>query len=71
MGFAINASILAAEKGLAFAADAPKRTFSKLAKAQSRLKERHHELWLARNRPSNFELTAKLYDVSIESMKHS
>ena len=25
------------------------------------MKERHHELWLARNRPSNFELTAKLY----------
>jgi len=71
MAFAIDASILAAEKGLAFAADAPKRTFSKLAKSQSQLKERHHELWLARNRPSNFELTAKLYDGSIESMKGS
>ncbi len=69
MSFAIDASILAAEKGLAYAADAPRRTFSKLAKAQSQLKERHHELWLARNRPSNFELTAKLYAASIESMK--
>jgi hypothetical protein len=69
MGFAIEASVLAAEKGLAYAAGAPRRSFVKLAKEQAELKERHHELWLARNRPSNFELTAKLYDASIESMK--
>ena len=60
--FAIDASILAAEKGLA------RRRPKTLAREQSRLKSRHEELWLARNRPSNFEFTAKLYDRSIRSL---
>jgi len=61
--FALDASIFAAEKGLG------RKQPRTLAREQTRLKARHHALWLARNRPSNFELTEKLYDRSIRSLE--
>jgi hypothetical protein len=63
LGFAIDASIFAAEKGLS------RRRPKTLAREQRRLMERHHELWLARNRPSNFQPTKKLYQTSIRSLE--
>jgi hypothetical protein len=63
--FAIEASIFAAEKGLG------RRRAKILAREQRRLMRRHHELWLARNRPSNFELTEKLYQASIRSLERA
>jgi hypothetical protein len=64
--FAIDASILAADKGLA----AP-RKLARIASAQSRLKRRHEKLWLARNHRSNFEITAGYYDRSIASLRRA
>ncbi len=61
--FAIDASIFAAEKGLS------RKRPKTLAREQRRLLVRHHELWLARNRPSNFEATDKLYQTSIRSLE--
>jgi len=61
--FAIDASIFAAEKGLR------RRRPKSLAREQRRLMARHHALWLERNRPSNFELTEKLYRTSIDSLE--
>ena len=61
--FAIDASIFAAEKGLR------RRRSKTLAREQRRLMARHRELWLARNRPSNFEHTEKLYQTSIRSLE--
>lgn len=63
MRFAIDASILAAEKGLR------RKRPKTLAREQRRLLERHHELWLQRNRKSNFEHTRKLYQASIRSLE--
>jgi len=59
---AIDASILAADKGLG------RQQARRLARRQTKLLARHHELWLARNRPSNFEATRALYLRSIESL---
>jgi hexosaminidase len=61
--FAIDASIFAAEKGLA------RKRPKTLAREQRRLLARHHQLWLARNRPSNFRPTEKLYQTSIRSLE--
>ncbi len=61
--FAIDASIFAAEKGLGH------RRPKTLAHEQRCLMARHRELWLARNRRSNFEHTEKLYQTSIRSLE--
>jgi hypothetical protein len=61
--FAIDASILAAEKGLASG-----RKLIRIATAQSLLKRRHEKLWLQRNHRSNFETVASYYDRSIASL---
>ena len=63
--FAIDASIFAAEKGLR------RKRPQSLARAQRRLLARHYELWLARNRPSNFEQTEKLSQTSIRSLERA
>jgi hypothetical protein len=77
MRFAIDASIVAAEKGLA-GLDYLRRKdggrslrdeLRRLASAQALLKRRHHRLWLERNRESNFEITASYYDRSIRSLR--
>ena len=60
--FALDASILAAEKGLG------RKPRTRVAREQSKLLERHHELWLARNRPSNFEATRALYRRAIDGV---
>ncbi|MGI9431433.1 MAG: glycoside hydrolase family 20 zincin-like fold domain-containing protein [Myxococcota bacterium] len=61
--FAIDASVLAAEKGLG------KKSPRRLAREQERLMGRHRELWLRRNRPSNFGATERLYRTSIDSLR--
>ena len=61
--FAIDASIVAAAKGLGH------RRPKTLAHEQRCLMARHRELWLARNRRSNFEHTEKLYQTSIRSLE--
>lgn len=103
LGFAIDASIVAARKGLAGARyltlvgntkagwrgsgrrrrlkrgqRAPRTShealaseLARLASEQVRLKRAHHQLWLARNRRSNFELTASYYDGSIRGLRRA
>ncbi len=87
LGFALEASIVAARKGLAGAryltlmADAKARArgrnealaseLARLASEQVRLKRLHHKLWLARNRRSNFEITASYYDGSIRGLRRA
>jgi hexosaminidase len=94
LGFAIEASIVAARKGLAGArflaqaaeAKGPRgatgkrnrglvrglaRELARLAADQVRLKRMHHELWLARDRKSNFEITASYYDGSVRGLRRA
>jgi hypothetical protein len=93
LGFAIDASIAAARKGLAGArylaraaegkgkgkrrgrAGGKNETLAaeldRLAREQIHLKQRHHELWLARNRQSDFEITASYYDGSIQGLRRA
>jgi hypothetical protein len=76
LGFAIDASIAAAQKGLAGleflrgpgARAALAKKLRRLASAQALLKRRHRKLWLSRNRESNFEITASYYDASIRGL---
>ena len=60
--FAINASVLAAKKGLL--ANHPQT----MAKEQTALKALHKRLWNIRNKPSGFHITETLYETSIKSM---
>jgi hypothetical protein len=85
--FAIEASILAAEKGLAgieylrwrenpmeYEARARKSLASELRRierAQKRLKRELLRLWLARNRPFSFEKMDSQYDASIRSLRRA
>jgi hexosaminidase len=87
LGFAIEASMVAARKGLAGARflsliaegearprgkhDALASELARLASEQGRLKRTHRELWLARNRESNFEITASYYDGSIRGLRRA
>ncbi|HEY7819593.1 MAG TPA: hypothetical protein VIG29_15340, partial [Vicinamibacteria bacterium] len=79
--YAVEASILAAQKGLAGldylrwreTSRKPRQSLaSKLArieKEQRRLKRELRRLWLARNRPDGFEKIASQYDASIRGMR--
>jgi hypothetical protein len=85
--FAIEASILAAEKGLAgieylrwrenpmeYEARARKSLASELRRierVQKRLKRELLRLWLARNRPFSFEKMDSQYDASIRSLRRA
>lgn len=85
--FAIEASIVAARKGLAAyrflrwhdgelsLSAAARRALSKelrlLATEQSLLKRRLRQLWLARNRPSNFEMTSEMYRKSVRGLRRA
>ena len=85
--FAIDASMVAARKGLAghrFAKwrdeglslnASAKRALAgelrMLATEQSMLERRLRKLWLARNRPSNFETTAEMYRKSVRSLRRA
>lgn len=90
LGFAIQASLVAARKGLAGARylsrieegkessrprgknnEALASELGRLAAEQLRLKRTHHELWLARNRRSHFEITASYYDTSIRGLRRA
>jgi hexosaminidase len=83
--FAMDASILAARKGLrghrfvewlegrlslgASSRRSLSRELRTLAKEQSLLEKRLQKLWLARNRPSNFEITADMYRRSVRGLR--
>lgn len=85
--FAIEASIVAARKGLAgyrflkwregslALGTAARRALSKelrfLATEQSMLERKLRKLWLARNRPSNFEITAEMYRKSVRGLRRA
>jgi hypothetical protein len=81
--FAIEASILAAEKGLAgleylrsreSQARARKSLASELdriERAQTRLKRELRKLWLARNRPDSFEKMSSQFDDSIRGLRRA
>ena len=85
--FAIDASMVAARKGLAghrfakwrdeslplnaSAKRALARELRLLATEQSMLEKRLQKLWLARNRPSNFEITAEMYRKSVLSLRRA
>ncbi|MFQ5791078.1 MAG: hypothetical protein ACE5JI_11460, partial [Acidobacteriota bacterium] len=83
---AADASILAAEKGLAgleylgwcggerLSAPARRRlsrSLARLASEQSSLGRILHRLWLARNLPSNFEITKTRLDRSVRSLRRT
>ncbi|MGH9388660.1 MAG: hypothetical protein ACRD1Z_03530, partial [Vicinamibacteria bacterium] len=85
--YAIEASILAAEKGLAgieylrwrenpegYPARGRKSLASELKRierAQKRLKHELRRLWLARNRPESFEKMSSQYDASIHGLRRA
>jgi hypothetical protein len=79
--YAIDASILAAEKGLAGLeylrwrenGGKPGKGLAselrRIGNAQARLKRELRKLWLARNRPDDFEKMASLYDASLRGLR--
>jgi hypothetical protein len=85
--FAADAATLAARKGLVGCAylgwrkrpaslDARgrrklARVMTELAKEQAALLRRLRRLWLARSRPSNFEIVKRRYDVSLRGLRHA
>ncbi|HLE70163.1 MAG TPA: glycoside hydrolase family 20 zincin-like fold domain-containing protein [Vicinamibacteria bacterium] len=85
--YALEASILAAEKGLAgieflcwrenppeYGARAGKSLASELRRierAQKRLKRELRRLWLARNRPDGFEKMRSQYDASVRGLRRA
>jgi hypothetical protein len=81
--YAIEASILAAEKGLAGieylsakeSAIAGRKSLAselrRLSRAQARLKRELRRLWLARNRPDGFEKMASQYDTSLRGLRRA
>jgi hypothetical protein len=81
--FAIEASILAAEKGLAGIEYLRSRAgngrarkslaseLHRIERAQRRLKRDLRSLWLARNRPDSFEKMASQFDASIDGLRRA
>ncbi len=77
--YAIAASILAAEKGLAGidflksgrASRALASRLRRIGEAQRRLKRELRRLWLARNRPESFEKIGAQFDVATRSLRRA
>jgi hypothetical protein len=79
--YAVEASILGAEKGLAGleylrwreTGGKPRKSLAtelgRIERAQRRLKGELRRLWLARNRPEDFAKMASLYDASLRGLR--